>query len=129
MANEQDTIVRYSCAKYLARLSSLLPPAFSEQIILATISLFAGTDDEPVIETPFGFIVDPGGTASSDGTMGFGGADTSRGEARWHGCCLAIAELARRGLVKREEAISQAVEWVLKVSDILAILLKTGSHV
>jgi hypothetical protein len=47
--------------------------------------------------------------------MGFGGAETVRGEARWHGVCLAVAEMARRGLLKHE-AIGEAVKWVLKVS-------------
>lgn len=48
--------------------------------------------------------------------MGFGGAESVRGEARWHGCCLAIAELARRGLVKDDDAISESVQWVIKAS-------------
>jgi hypothetical protein len=47
--------------------------------------------------------------------MGFGGAETTKGEARWHGCCLALAEMARRGLIKEDEATSQTVAWALKV--------------
>lgn len=47
--------------------------------------------------------------------MGFGGAESLRGDARWHGVCLALAELARRGLVK-EEFLGETVAWVLKVS-------------
>jgi len=82
---------------------------------MATINLFGGTEDEPVIDTAFGVVIDPGGTASTGGTMGFGGAESMRGEARWHGCCLAIAELSRRGLVKDEEAIAESVKWVIKV--------------
>ena len=108
--------MRYSCAKYLARISSLLPADFADQIITATVGLFGGTEDEPVVCTADGVVVDPGGTASSAGTMGFGGSETSRGEARWHGCCLAIAELSRRGLVKDEESIAESVNWVVKVS-------------
>jgi hypothetical protein len=92
-----------------------LSPAFAEQIVMATINLFGGTEDEPVIDTAFGVVIDPGGTASTGGTMGFGGAESMRGEARWHGCCLAIAELSRRGLVKDEEAIAESVKWVIKV--------------
>jgi hypothetical protein len=46
--------------------------------------------------------------------MGFGGAESLRGDARWHGVCLALAELARRGLVK-EDVLGETVTWVLKV--------------
>jgi hypothetical protein len=111
---KQDTIVRYSAAKYLARIAAVLPEGYQEQIVRATLALFGGTDDEPVIESSFGTIVDPGGSGS-DGAMGFGGAETTRGDARWHGVCLALAELARRGLI-REELLGETVTWVLKVS-------------
>lgn len=47
--------------------------------------------------------------------MGFAGLESTRGEARWHGVCLALAEMARRGLVAGE-AVGEAVRWVLKVS-------------
>ncbi|WVQ93564.1 hypothetical protein IAU59_000639 [Kwoniella sp. CBS 9459] len=122
--SDKDTIVRYSSAKYLARLSSLLPPSFCSQIVQATIGLFQGTDDEPVVLTSFGTVIDPGGSSTSGGTLGFGGLETSRGEARWHGVCLALAELARRGLVD-EEAVGEAVEWVIKA---LTFDLRRASH-
>lgn len=109
----QDTIVRYSAAKYLARLAAVLPLDFRDQIVSGTLDLLTGTDEEPVVETPFGTIVDPGGS-SAGGAMGFGGAESVRGESRWHGVCLALAEMARRGLIA-EEAIGQTVTWVLKV--------------
>ena len=105
--------MRYSAAKYLARLSSLLPLDFRDQVVSATIGLFAGTADEPVVETPFGTIVDPGGSEHA-GSMGFGGSEPIRGEARWHGICLALAEMARRGLI-REDSVSKTIRWVLKV--------------
>lgn len=112
-SNVQDTIVRYSSAKYLARLTAILPTDYADQIVPATIALFQGTEDEPVVETPHGTILDPGGS-NSGGTMGFGGGETTKGEARWHGVCLALAEMARRGLVK-DDAVGEAVKWVLKV--------------
>ena len=84
-------------------------------MVQATIQLFGGTDDEPVVETAYGFVVDPGGIHVSDGTLGLGGLELSRGEARWHGCCLAIAEMARRAHV-RGEAVAEAVQWAGKVS-------------
>ena len=89
--------------------------------MLATIALFSGTEDEPVVETSFGTITDPGGGVSG-GLMGLGGMETTRGEARWHGVCLALAEMARRGLVA-DDTIGQVIHWVLKVRLILSILL------
>ena len=105
--------MRYSSAKYIARLSALLPVRLSAQIVLAVVSLFAGTEDEPVVETSLGTIIDPGGSIAG-GTLGLGGLETTRGEARWHGVCLALAELTRRGLLQ-EDAIPDTVLWVLKV--------------
>jgi hypothetical protein len=58
--------------------------------------------------------------------MGFGGAESLRGDARWHGVCLALAELARRGLVK-EEVLGETVTWVLKVSRSAKQALTTGT--
>nr|XP_019014520.1 uncharacterized protein I206_00602 [Kwoniella pini CBS 10737]OCF53301.1 hypothetical protein I206_00602 [Kwoniella pini CBS 10737] len=97
--SDKDTIVRYSSAKYLARLSSLLPPLFSSQIVGAVIELFSGTEEEPVTLTSFG-------------------------EARWHGVCLALAEMARRGLIRNEE-IGNAIKWVIKA---LTFDLRRASH-
>jgi hypothetical protein len=57
--------------------------------------------------------------------MGFGEAESLRGDARWHGVCLALAELARRGLVK-EEVLGETVTWVLKVSRSAKQALTTG---
>ncbi|WVO16748.1 hypothetical protein L204_104432 [Cryptococcus depauperatus] len=122
--SDKDTIVRYSSAKYLARIASLLPASFSSQIVLATIALFQGTEDEPVITTSFGTIIDPGGSSTVGGTMGFEGLETQRGEARWHGVCLALAEMARRGLILGE-AIEESVSWVLKA---LNFDLRRASH-
>lgn len=120
--SDKDTIVRYSAAKYLARIAALLPAELVEEIAGATVGLFAGTEDEPVLETSFGAVVDPGGSAAGRGTMGLGGAEASRGEARWHGVCLAVAELARRGLLSD---VAGAVPWVLKA---LGFDLRRASH-
>jgi hypothetical protein len=59
--------------------------------------------------------------------MGFGGNESVRGEARWHGVCLALAELARRGLLKGEE-VRRAVEWVVKVSRFRDAFRMRGGH-
>lgn len=101
---DKDTIVRYSAAKYLSRLSVLLPRSMSSQIVEAVISLFEGTADDPAVITDKGKVLDPGGGA------GHGG------EGRWHGICLAIAEMARRGVVDRK-AISSLLPWAIRVND------------
>ncbi|TYJ51709.1 hypothetical protein B9479_007714 [Cryptococcus floricola] len=112
--SDKDTIVRYSSAKYLSRLSNLLPPDLSDQIVGATIALFSGTEDEPAIFSSCGGIIDPGGSPHTGGTFALsGGIETSRGESRWHGVCLALGEMARRGLVHSEQ-VGEAVEWVLR---------------
>ncbi|EIW73358.1 hypothetical protein TREMEDRAFT_26174 [Tremella mesenterica DSM 1558] len=122
--SDKDTIVRYSSAKYLARLAALLPPELAHQIVVATLELYNGTEDIPVILSYFGTIIDPGGSPSTKGTMGLGGYEMSRGEARWHGVCLASAELARRGLLKND-AISGAITWGLRA---LSFDLRRSSH-
>jgi hypothetical protein len=98
----QDTIVRYSAAKYIARTAALLPSDWSAQIVEAIIQLYEGTDTEPVVETAQGRILEPGGG--------------SRGDARWHGVCLALAETARRGLIDQER-LGEMLPWVLKVGE------------
>lgn len=100
---DRDTIVRYSAAKYLSRLSVLLPRSMSAQIVEAVISLFAGTEDAPAVVTDKGKVLDPGGGAGPGG------------ESRWHGICLALAEMARRGIVG-EEAIGSLLPWAIRVS-------------
>lgn len=122
--SDKDTIVRYSSAKYLARLTALLPPSFAQQIVRSTIGAFKGSGDEPMILTSFGTVLDPGGSTYVGGTMGFGGAESIKGEARWHGVCLALAELARRGLLTDED-IEVAVPWVLKA---LTFDIRKASH-
>ena len=110
----QDTIVRYSAAKYIARVAALLPEDWSTQIIEAIIQLYEGTESEPVVETPRGRILEPGGG--------------SRGDARWHGVCLALAETARRGLIDQER-LGEMLPWVIKVRTVENLLyLKLSSH-
>ena len=87
----------------MARLASVLPQHLSAQIIEALIELFNGTEYEPVVETNRGRILDPGGG--------------SRGDARWHGVCLALAETARRGLLD-EAHIAETLPWVIKVREL-----------
>lgn len=41
--------------------------------------------------------------------------DSGGGEAKWHGVCLALAELARRGLITGE-MMPNLLPWVIKVN-------------
>ncbi|VAH17221.1 unnamed protein product [Triticum turgidum subsp. durum] len=62
---DSDTIVRWSAAKGVGRITARLTPALSEEVLSSILQLFS-----------------PG-----------------EGDGSWHGGCLALAELARRGLL------------------------------
>ncbi|CAN6304622.1 unnamed protein product [Urochloa humidicola] len=62
---DSDTIVRWSAAKGIGRITARLTPTLSEDVISSILQLFS-----------------PG-----------------EGDGSWHGGCLALAELARRGLL------------------------------
>lgn len=91
----QDTIVRWSAAKYLARLCALLPPSFALQLSSAVIGLFARDVLDPEEE---------GGTPDLSAVK----------EGAWHGAALAVAELARRGVLE-EELLAEVVPWLIHV--------------
>ncbi|GAA5998840.1 Cin1p [Rhodotorula paludigena] len=73
-----DTISRYSAAKYLSRLSLVLPPDFAAQVVEAVLATF---------EEALAPAEREGGT----------------GEGKAQGACLAIGEMARRGLLSRQQ--------------------------
>jgi len=62
---DRDTIVRWSAAKGIGRVTGRLPQAFANDVVSFVLELF----------------------------------DVSEGDCAWHGGCLALAELARRGLL------------------------------
>ncbi|BAT93716.1 hypothetical protein VIGAN_08024400 [Vigna angularis var. angularis] len=62
---DMDTVVRWSAAKGIGRISSHLTSSLSQEVLLSVLELFS-----------------PG-----------------EGDGSWHGGCLALAELARRGLL------------------------------
>ena len=62
---DRDTIVRWSAAKGLGRITDRLPQSFGDEVVASVLMSFAE-----------------------------GAADSA-----WHGGCLALAELARRGLL------------------------------
>ncbi|KAG6841983.1 hypothetical protein C0991_004474 [Blastosporella zonata] len=99
---DKDTVVRWSAAKGIARISDRLPSDFSDQILETILGLFsihsiaaASLYDLPAIA-----------------------------ESTWHGACLACAELTRRGLVS-EAGLPELIEWMLKA---LYFDLRKGAH-
>jgi hypothetical protein len=90
----QDTVVRWSAAKGLARISERLPSSFADQVPLNVLALF----EIHWFEDKAGHVELP---ASAEGT--------------WHGACLAIAEFARRGLVCSQERLGDVIKWVSRV--------------
>uniref|UniRef100_A0A7S2WC38 Tubulin-specific chaperone D n=1 Tax=Mucochytrium quahogii TaxID=96639 RepID=A0A7S2WC38_9STRA len=62
---DRDTIVRWSAAKGIGRITSRLPEELADDVVAYVLELF----------------------------------DVSEGDSAWHGGCLALAELARRGLL------------------------------
>ncbi|CAG9461750.1 unnamed protein product [Pedinophyceae sp. YPF-701] len=62
---DRDTVVRWSAAKGLGRLTGRLPRALGDEVATAAMELMSPAE----------------------------------GDSAWHGACLALAELARRGLL------------------------------
>lgn len=88
----QDTIVRWSASKGVARVAERLPATFSEQVLEMVMNLFsvhfiaaATLYDLPAVA-----------------------------ESTWHGACLACAEMARRGLVPSNK-LPDLLGWMSKV--------------
>jgi hypothetical protein len=88
----QETIVRWSAAKAVARISERLPAEFTCQVVDTVIGLFsihsiatASLYDMPAIA-----------------------------ESTWHGTCLSCAELLRRGLIANDRLVD-VIGWIIKV--------------
>ncbi|CAK7347890.1 unnamed protein product [Dovyalis caffra] len=93
---DTDTVVRWSAAKGIGRISSRLTSALSEEVLSSVLELFS-----------------PG-----------------EGDGSWHGACLALAELARRGLLL-PMSLPKVVPFVVKALhyDIRRGPHSVGSHV
>ncbi|KAJ1583910.1 hypothetical protein NDA11_001396 [Ustilago hordei] len=99
----KDTVVRYSAAKGLARLCDRLPNSFLDQVVEAIVSLFH-------INIP---------------DLYNGATDLSSvSEHTWQGACMALAELARRGLLFAD-MLSEALPWILQA---LLFDVRRGAH-
>lgn len=93
---DTDTVVRWSAAKGIGRITSRLTSALSDEVLSSILELFS-----------------PG-----------------EGDGSWHGACLALAELARRGLLL-PMSLPKVVPYVVKALhyDIRRGPHSVGSHV
>lgn len=87
---DSDTVVRWSAAKGIGRITARLTSALSEEVLSSILELFL-----------------PG-----------------EGDGSWHGGCLALAELARRGLLL-PVSLPQVVPVIIKA---LHYDIRRGSH-
>ncbi|KAI0917160.1 hypothetical protein AcV5_007706 [Taiwanofungus camphoratus] len=99
---DKDTIVRWSAAKGIARISERLPAEFAQQVLDTIIGLFSihSIAAATIYDMP------------------------SIAESTWHGTCLACAEMARRGLVA-DEKLPELVDWLCKA---LYFDIRKGAH-
>jgi hypothetical protein len=97
---DKDTIVRWSAAKGLARLCERLPRDFAEQIVDSVVDLFA---------------LDCIISGDTSGTENCLQVDVSNvNDATWHGTCLCVAEMARRGLLV-PSSLDRVIPWISRV--------------
>ncbi|KAG0693184.1 ARM repeat-containing protein [Suillus ampliporus] len=99
---DKDTVVRWTAAKGIARLSERLPSDFSSQVLETILGLFSihSVAGASVYDTP------------------------AIAEATWHGASLASAEMARRGLVE-PAALPSLLGWLSKA---LYFDIRKGAH-
>ena len=88
----QDTVVRWSAAKGVARISERLPGEFIRQVVDTVLGLFS------VHSIAIASLYDIPALA----------------ESTWHGACLSCAELLRRGLIPHDR-LAGAIDWMIKV--------------
>ncbi|KAI8577490.1 hypothetical protein K450DRAFT_212781 [Umbelopsis ramanniana AG] len=100
---DKDTIVRWSAAKGVGRICQRLPQELADDVVGSLLELFS----EDVLK-------DVNGDLDISATS----------EHTWHGACLSIAELSRRGLLLPER-LNDTVDWIAIA---LKFDLKRGSH-
>ncbi|KAK1233809.1 hypothetical protein PQX77_003015 [Marasmius sp. AFHP31] len=99
---DRDTVVRWSAAKGVARISERLPSEFAQQVLDTILGLYsihsvavASLYDVPPIA-----------------------------ESTWHGACLSCAEMARRGLIPSDK-LPELIQWLSKA---LYFDIRKGAH-
>lgn len=100
---DKDTIVRWSAAKGIGRIAQRLPQELAEDVIGSIIELFQ--------ENTF---------LSKSNKLDLSAVS----DQTWHGASLAVAELARRGLLLPDR-LKETIPWILRG---LKFDLKRGSH-
>ncbi|KAF9121044.1 hypothetical protein BGW39_010898 [Mortierella sp. 14UC] len=100
---DRDTIVRWSAAKGMGRMSNRLPKEMADDVVGGIFELFS----EDVFELPNGEL-----------------DISSVSEHTWHGACLAIAELSRRGLLLPHR-LTEVIPWIILA---LKFDVKRGAH-
>ncbi|OZJ03190.1 hypothetical protein BZG36_03316 [Bifiguratus adelaidae] len=100
---DKDTIVRWSAAKGLARICQRLPAVFADEIIQSVLALF---HDNLI--------------ALNDEALDI----ASVSDQTWHGACLALAEMIRRGSMSVAN-LGESMPFILRA---LKFDQKKGSH-
>jgi HEAT repeat protein len=103
---DKDTIVRWSAAKGVGRITQRLPQELAEDVIGSLLELF---EENTFINKSNQLDL----SAVSDHT--------------WHGASLAIAELARRGLLLPER-LEETIPWIVKVNKDTRLSLAINTH-
>ncbi|TFK86795.1 ARM repeat-containing protein [Polyporus arcularius HHB13444] len=99
---DKDTVVRYSAAKGVARVSERLPVDFADQVLQQVLHLFS------IHSIAVASLYDMPSVA----------------EGTWHGACLACAEMARRGLIP-DQRLAELIGWLHKA---LYFDIRKGAH-
>ncbi|KAI8799511.1 tubulin folding cofactor D C terminal-domain-containing protein [Cladochytrium replicatum] len=108
--SDRDTVVRWSAAKGIGRLVDRLPWDLAQQVVQSVLDTFA----ENVFQIP--------GTESEEEgpKLDLSGVN----DAAWHGGCLAIAELARRGCLLPDR-LSEVLMWIRRA---IQFDVRRGAH-
>lgn len=101
---DKDTIVRWSAAKGIGRITQRLPRELAEDVVGSLLELF----EENTLKNKV------------DGSLNLSAVS----DHTWHGASLAVAELARRGLLLPDR-LEETIPWIIRG---LKFDLKRGSH-
>lgn len=91
---DKDTIVRWSAAKGIGRITQRLPRELAEDVVGSLLELF----EENTLKN------------KADGSLNLSAVS----DHTWHGASLAVAELARRGLLLPDR-LEETIPWIIRV--------------